>query len=263
MLNPLEHIGIHSLDLFLFARSSFSRALGSAPLNIQAWRPGVASFEHSCGGKTVPALLCAKVLSYDTQTLHGTAIYADQLGWFWGSMGRHLWHMAVPWSVWDSYFALELRTRNGWVHLEPSTPCFVGGGHVRPTRNQGPGERSPSSNQFRCFLGISPSFYIYLNIRYSDISGLQRRIHPTPRPRPSPTRLDSPRPDAPGSPRPRRRVPGRVRPAHWRKRIGRDARGTGRRRWRDDGARWRLKAWFWGGIQGWEGACGRSRSVLN
>ena len=33
-----------------------------------------------------------------TQTLHGTAIYANQLGWFWGSMGRHIWH---TWSVWD------------------------------------------------------------------------------------------------------------------------------------------------------------------
>ena len=26
-----------------------------------------------------------------TQTLHGTAIDADQLGWFGGSMGRHIW----------------------------------------------------------------------------------------------------------------------------------------------------------------------------
>ena len=24
-------------------------------------------------------------------TTHGTAIYADQLGWFWGSIDRHIW----------------------------------------------------------------------------------------------------------------------------------------------------------------------------
>ena len=33
-----------------------------------------------------------------SQKLHGTAIYADQLGWFWGVNGAA--YMAVPWSVW-------------------------------------------------------------------------------------------------------------------------------------------------------------------
>ena len=26
-----------------------------------------------------------------SDTTHGTAIYADQLGWFWGSIDRHIW----------------------------------------------------------------------------------------------------------------------------------------------------------------------------
>ena len=38
----------------------------------------------------------------NSQTFHGTAIYADQLGWFWGSMGRHIWQSHGVFGNWLS-----------------------------------------------------------------------------------------------------------------------------------------------------------------
>ena len=52
-----------------------------------------------------------------SQTPHGTAIYADQLGWFQGSMYVN---MAVPWSVW--VFGAPSRSDPNPPLLQPWSP---------------------------------------------------------------------------------------------------------------------------------------------
>ena len=49
-------------------------------------------------------------------TLHVCHIYADQLGWFGGSMGRHIWH---TWSVWGRF--AQIGRSNHW----PASRAFT------------------------------------------------------------------------------------------------------------------------------------------